>query len=94
MSEWHVGDPVDAHCGHAIPYSPSQAHGVCIFCWRDRAGLLNAELKRRQNLVEPINAIEVLSSQPPMACGLAISHGWSCTAINRDEAIQRIKGNA
>lgn len=44
-AEWVVGMPVDAHCPHAVPYAASCLHGVCIFCWRDRCGKLNAALK-------------------------------------------------
>jgi hypothetical protein len=30
-------------CGHAQPQAQDQLHGVCLFCWRDRAGALARE---------------------------------------------------
>lgn len=41
MSEWKVGMPLDTPCGHSEPRADSQLHGVCVFCWRDRAGALS-----------------------------------------------------
>jgi hypothetical protein len=35
-----------APCGHEPPQSASQLHGVCIFCWRNRAAALRAEVER------------------------------------------------
>jgi len=41
---WHVNDPLDKRCPHAEPQADSQLHGVCVFCWRDRAGAIRAHL--------------------------------------------------
>jgi hypothetical protein len=32
-------------CGHSEPQASSQLHGICIFCWRDRAGAEIARLR-------------------------------------------------
>lgn len=34
----------EAKCGHAVAYSDSQLHGVCIFCYRDRLGECRARV--------------------------------------------------
>ncbi len=31
-------------CGHMPNQSPAQLHGVCVFCWRDRASALRARV--------------------------------------------------
>lgn len=42
---WTPDKPLDERCPH---YNPEAAgyglHGVCIFCWRDRAAALRAEV--------------------------------------------------
>ncbi len=46
---WKIGDPLDKPCPHRTPNAEgsvaSELHGVCIFCWRDRAGLCYRLLK-------------------------------------------------
>ena len=34
-------------CGHEPAQSAAQLHGVCVFCYRDRLGKAEAELKAR-----------------------------------------------
>lgn len=41
MGDWKPGMPLDTPCGHA--QADSQLHGVCVSCWRDRAGALARE---------------------------------------------------
>ena len=36
-------------CGHAEPQALNQLHGVCVFCWRDRAGYLMRQFKESRN---------------------------------------------
>lgn len=44
MADWRLGMPIDTPCGHATPQAPDQLHGVCIACWRNRAGTLSANV--------------------------------------------------
>jgi hypothetical protein len=38
-------------CGHARPQDASQLHGVCIFCWRNRAAALRARVLTLEKLL-------------------------------------------
>lgn len=42
-------------CGHERPQAASQLHGVCIFCWRDRAGALRAENEQLKTILNERN---------------------------------------
>lgn len=53
---WQPSDPLDAPCEHAVPQAASCLNGVCVFCWRDRAGLLKRTSEVRvQDLLEANN---------------------------------------
>jgi hypothetical protein len=49
-----------APCGHAEPQDASQLHGVCVFCWRDRASMVTRRL--RAALASSSGGVEAPSS--------------------------------
>lgn len=76
MSDWHPGMPLDTPCDHAQPLDASALHGVCVFCWRDRAGALareypgwgvgdKAESRAYDKLVVGDECLELIHGQYP-----------------------------
>lgn len=61
--DWTIDDPLDKPCPHRTPNAggsvASELHGVCIFCWRDRASVC-----QRAALLWRVRLDELKASKP------------------------------